>query len=63
MLGYGDLTKTGSICRYHETTKTKSEIKHKINYGIGSFYSRGAGKLKVCLVQIFYITKLKTNIM
>ena len=24
MLGHGDLTKTGSICRYHETTKTKS---------------------------------------
>ena len=27
MLGQGDLTKTGSICRYHETTKTKFENK------------------------------------
>ena len=27
MLSHGDLTKTGSICRYHETTKTKSENK------------------------------------
>ena len=30
------------------------KIKHKINYGIQSFYSRGAGKLKLCLVQICY---------
>ena len=28
MLGHGDFTKTGSICRYHETTKTKSEEKN-----------------------------------
>ena len=27
MLGHGNLTKTGSIYRYHETTKTKSENK------------------------------------
>ena len=59
MLSHGDLTKTGSICRYHETTKTKSENKHEINYGIESFYSRGAGKLKLCLVQICYIITLK----
>ena len=28
------------------------KIKHEINYGIESFYSRGAGKLKLCLVKI-----------
>ena len=39
------------------------KIKHEINYGIESFYSRGAGKLKLCLVQICYIITLKTNIM
>ena len=39
------------------------KIKHEINYGIESFYSRGAGKLKLCLVQIYYIITLKTNIM
>ena len=36
MLGHGALTKTSSICRYHETTKTKSEKKHEINYAIES---------------------------
>ena len=39
------------------------KIKHEIKYGIESFYSRGAGKLKLCLVQICYIITLKTNIM
>ena len=63
MLGHGDLTKTGSICRYHETTRPNLKIKHEINYGIESFYSRGAGKLKLCLVQICCIITLKTNIM
>ena len=31
------------------------KMKHEINYGIESFYSRGAGKLKLYLVQICYI--------
>ena len=39
------------------------KIKHEINYGIESFYSRGARKLKLCLVQVCYIMTLKTNIM
>ena len=54
MLGHGDLTKTGSICRYHETTKTNLKMKHEIYYVIESFYSRGAGKLRLCLFQICY---------
>ena len=61
MLSHGDLTMTGSICRYLETTKTKSEKNYKIIYGIESFYSRCAGKLKLCLVQICYVIALKTT--
>ena len=43
MLDHGDLTKTGSICRYHETTKTKSEKKTRTKLCNKSFYSRGTG--------------------
>ena len=30
------------------------KIKHEINFGIESFYSRGAEKLTLCLVPICY---------
>ena len=35
--------------------RSNLKIKHEINYGIKSFYSRGAGKLKLCLVQIIML--------
>ena len=44
MLSHGDLTKTGSICRYHETTKTKSGNIHEIYYAYSHFIHAVQGK-------------------
>ena len=56
MLGHGDLTKTGRMCRYHGTSKTKNvtmknnvnlKIKYEIYYDIELLYSRGGKKIKI----------------
>ena len=63
MLGHRDLTKTGSIVAIMRPPKPNLKIKHEIYYGIESFYSRGARKLKLCLFQICYNNTYKKNIL
>ena len=60
MLGHGDLTKTGSICHYHETTKNVFIFRNlSLKTDELSSGTKCLNKLLVIVIVIMYADEMK----